>query len=150
MGKYRSKSGCLTCRQRRVKCDEVKPKCGQCGKKNRDCQWDPQQVESRVYQSESDLPRTLLNNQAQRMDIDEKEDDGEDVALAPSRRASSRKTVQVAHKLQTVNEPTGKATAGLQQPSTLPFPLQMESPMRTSASGRVAVLPALSTALPTK
>lgn len=129
----------------------MKPKCGQCGKKNRDCQWDTQRVESRVYQPESDLPRTLLNNQAQRMDIDEKEDDGEDVALAPSRRANSRKTsVQTDFSLQIVNQPAGKATAGLQQPSTLPFPLQMESPIRTSASGRVAVPSALSTALPTK
>ena len=129
----------------------MKPKCGQCGKKNRYCQWDTQQVESRVYQPESDLPRTLLNNQAQRMDIDEKEDDGEDVALAPSRRANSRKTsVQADFSLQVVNQPAGKATAGLQQPSTLPFPSRLESPISILTGGRVAAPPAFSTALPTK
>ncbi|CEJ59815.1 hypothetical protein PMG11_08419 [Penicillium brasilianum] len=37
MGKLRSKAGCLTCRQRHVKCDQVKPICSQCQKKNRPC-----------------------------------------------------------------------------------------------------------------
>ncbi|CAG5181767.1 uncharacterized protein ALTATR162_LOCUS9824 [Alternaria atra] len=39
MGKFRSRSGCLTCRARRVKCDETRPLCKACGKKNRPCQW---------------------------------------------------------------------------------------------------------------
>ena len=122
----------------------MKPKCGQCGKKNRDCQWDTQQMEFRVYQPDSESPHTLLDGQTQQMEIDGKEDDDEDVALAPSRRANSRKTsVQAAQNIQIMNYPAGKATAGLQQPSTLPFPLQMESPIRTSASGRFAVPSAL-------
>ncbi|KAF7154884.1 hypothetical protein CNMCM5623_003142 [Aspergillus felis] len=37
MGKLRSKDGCLTCRKRHVKCDQVKPICSQCQKKNRSC-----------------------------------------------------------------------------------------------------------------
>ncbi|KAJ5438121.1 uncharacterized protein N7458_009119 [Penicillium daleae] len=37
MGKLRSKDGCLTCRKRHVKCDQVKPICSQCQKKNRPC-----------------------------------------------------------------------------------------------------------------
>ncbi|OIW27838.1 hypothetical protein CONLIGDRAFT_452418 [Coniochaeta ligniaria NRRL 30616] len=37
MGKLRSKDGCLTCRSRRVKCDETRPVCGNCQKSNRDC-----------------------------------------------------------------------------------------------------------------
>ncbi|KAF2022091.1 hypothetical protein BU24DRAFT_37313 [Aaosphaeria arxii CBS 175.79] len=33
----RSRTGCLTCRQRKLKCDEKKPKCGQCCKATREC-----------------------------------------------------------------------------------------------------------------
>ncbi|KAH6693537.1 hypothetical protein F5X68DRAFT_258467 [Plectosphaerella plurivora] len=35
----RTSTGCLTCRKRRVKCDEKKPKCSQCGKADRDCRY---------------------------------------------------------------------------------------------------------------
>ncbi|RAR07228.1 c6 zinc finger-like protein [Stemphylium lycopersici] len=40
--KFRSRSGCLTCRARRVKWpgDETRPVCKACGKKNRPCQWE--------------------------------------------------------------------------------------------------------------
>ncbi|KAF2199617.1 hypothetical protein GQ43DRAFT_450135 [Delitschia confertaspora ATCC 74209] len=33
----RSRTGCLTCRHRKLKCDEKKPICGQCTKANREC-----------------------------------------------------------------------------------------------------------------
>ncbi|KAF2270802.1 hypothetical protein CC78DRAFT_610863 [Lojkania enalia] len=33
----RSRTGCLTCRQRKLKCDEKKPRCGQCNKASRAC-----------------------------------------------------------------------------------------------------------------
>ncbi|KAF2461517.1 hypothetical protein BDY21DRAFT_398090 [Lineolata rhizophorae] len=33
----RSRTGCLTCRQRKLKCDEGKPSCGQCTKASREC-----------------------------------------------------------------------------------------------------------------
>ncbi|KAF3806838.1 hypothetical protein GCG54_00007088 [Colletotrichum gloeosporioides] len=33
----RSHHGCLTCRQRKLKCDEAKPTCGQCTKSDREC-----------------------------------------------------------------------------------------------------------------
>ncbi|KAF2643294.1 hypothetical protein P280DRAFT_249075 [Massarina eburnea CBS 473.64] len=33
----RSRTGCLTCRQRKLKCDEKKPVCGQCCKASREC-----------------------------------------------------------------------------------------------------------------
>ena len=35
----RDKSGCLTCKQRRKKCDEVKPKCADCRRLNLTCSW---------------------------------------------------------------------------------------------------------------
>ncbi|KAH6676863.1 hypothetical protein F5X68DRAFT_139772 [Plectosphaerella plurivora] len=33
----RTNTGCITCRHRRVKCDEKKPQCGQCSKSSRSC-----------------------------------------------------------------------------------------------------------------
>ncbi|KAF2086203.1 hypothetical protein K490DRAFT_74733 [Saccharata proteae CBS 121410] len=35
----RSRTGCLTCRQRKLKCDERKPVCGPCSKASRDCRF---------------------------------------------------------------------------------------------------------------
>ncbi|KIV92421.1 hypothetical protein PV10_03721 [Exophiala mesophila] len=37
--KLRTKSGCLTCRKRKMKCDEVKPSCCNCSLSNRACLW---------------------------------------------------------------------------------------------------------------
>lgn len=37
--KRRSKTGCLTCRTRRIKCDETKPLCYNCSRSNRECQY---------------------------------------------------------------------------------------------------------------
>ncbi|KAH8883493.1 hypothetical protein GQ53DRAFT_752966 [Thozetella sp. PMI_491] len=33
----RASTGCLTCRQRRIKCDECRPRCGRCEKADREC-----------------------------------------------------------------------------------------------------------------
>ncbi|CCF44178.1 hypothetical protein CH063_00504 [Colletotrichum higginsianum] len=35
----RTSTGCLTCRRRRIKCDEGKPKCAQCCKSDRGCEY---------------------------------------------------------------------------------------------------------------
>ncbi|KAH6951998.1 hypothetical protein DER45DRAFT_577430 [Fusarium avenaceum] len=48
----RSKSGCLTCRERRKKCDEAKPACNYCVKAARICTW-PGQDNHRQEQSQS-------------------------------------------------------------------------------------------------
>ncbi|KAI8714925.1 Fungal-trans domain-containing protein [Fusarium sp. LHS14.1] len=36
---HRTRTGCRTCRHRKVKCDETKPRCTQCLKGNRTCDW---------------------------------------------------------------------------------------------------------------
>lgn len=36
---HRSRAGCWTCRARKVKCDEARPRCGPCTRLNRDCDW---------------------------------------------------------------------------------------------------------------
>ncbi|THG99374.1 hypothetical protein EW026_g2958 [Hermanssonia centrifuga] len=35
----RSKTGCLTCRAKKVKCDEAKPDCTRCQQGQRECRW---------------------------------------------------------------------------------------------------------------
>lgn len=35
----RTRTGCLTCRERHLKCDESKPTCNNCSKSQRDCNW---------------------------------------------------------------------------------------------------------------
>jgi hypothetical protein len=35
--KKRTKTGCQTCRTRRIKCDEAKPECNNCVKSKRQC-----------------------------------------------------------------------------------------------------------------
>ncbi|OJJ44556.1 hypothetical protein ASPZODRAFT_27213 [Penicilliopsis zonata CBS 506.65] len=35
----RSKNGCLTCRRRKVRCNEEKPKCGHCSRLGLECSW---------------------------------------------------------------------------------------------------------------
>ena len=35
----RTRTGCLTCRERHLKCDETKPTCNNCSKSQRDCNW---------------------------------------------------------------------------------------------------------------
>ncbi|KAF4626403.1 hypothetical protein G7Y89_g11757 [Cudoniella acicularis] len=37
----RSKSGCLTCRRRKVRCNEQKPRCSHCERLNLQCNWRP-------------------------------------------------------------------------------------------------------------
>ncbi|KAG9253153.1 uncharacterized protein F5Z01DRAFT_175953 [Emericellopsis atlantica] len=44
MGKQRSRSGCLTCRTRHVKCDEKQPECGNCAKGHRVCRQEDRQA----------------------------------------------------------------------------------------------------------
>ncbi|KAF1946679.1 hypothetical protein EJ02DRAFT_366843 [Clathrospora elynae] len=53
MGKFRSKSGCLTCRTRRVKCDELRPVCKACSKKNRPCHWEEPHTRFKDYRPEA-------------------------------------------------------------------------------------------------
>ncbi|KAK8118023.1 uncharacterized protein PG998_006304 [Apiospora kogelbergensis] len=37
----RSKDGCLTCKRRKVKCDEQRPRCSHCERLNFECKWQP-------------------------------------------------------------------------------------------------------------
>lgn len=64
--RLRTKNGCMTCRQRRVKCTERRPVCHNCKKKGRQCLWvagdaipDKRFRQSRKSPSPQDLSKSL-------------------------------------------------------------------------------------------
>ncbi|CAE6523947.1 unnamed protein product [Rhizoctonia solani] len=54
--RQRSRKGCLTCRQKRKKCDEIRPICGRC-RGGDDCIWPASQPTSKAASRPSRLPR---------------------------------------------------------------------------------------------
>lgn len=50
-------TGCLTCRRRRVKCDEQRPNCGACFRLDMQCHWKPEQNEMTL--NEHPLPMEI-------------------------------------------------------------------------------------------
>lgn len=51
----RVRTGCLTCRSRKVRCDEAKPTCRNCTKSQRFCQYKPKQAQQRVSKDSNQL-----------------------------------------------------------------------------------------------
>ncbi|KAK2751267.1 C6 transcription factor [Colletotrichum kahawae] len=53
----RSKNGCLSCRARRRKCDEVKPSCTSCSRSGRECSWpvNENNADQNISQTRNDL-----------------------------------------------------------------------------------------------
>ncbi|RGP79406.1 hypothetical protein FLONG3_2461 [Fusarium longipes] len=66
MGGLRSRSGCLTCRERHVKCDETKPNCGKCLKRHRLCRWEDAapQLKIRRYEPKDKEPLAPSDQQS--------------------------------------------------------------------------------------
>ncbi|KAF4463253.1 Lysine biosynthesis regulatory LYS14 [Fusarium albosuccineum] len=61
--RLRVTTGCLTCRQRHVKCDEKKPKCVNCGKKNRTCRWENHRSCATASSKESTISLDTVDSQ---------------------------------------------------------------------------------------
>ncbi|KND87717.1 Sterol uptake control protein 2 [Tolypocladium ophioglossoides CBS 100239] len=59
----RSREGCLTCKRRKVKCDEQRPRCSHCERLNMECKWRPQSRTGArsMQQVETVGPATGLN-----------------------------------------------------------------------------------------
>ncbi|QEL62725.1 hypothetical protein CJJ09_004904 [Candidozyma auris] len=57
MKRKRSRSGCLTCRRRKVKCDETKPACSGCLRSNYKCMWPTSEKESLSHGEEFRLEK---------------------------------------------------------------------------------------------
>ncbi|KAK6836006.1 fungal-specific transcription factor domain-containing protein [Apiospora arundinis] len=48
----RSKDGCVTCKRRKVKCDEQRPRCSHCERLNFECKWQPSPSARHLSQSQ--------------------------------------------------------------------------------------------------
>lgn len=60
----RSKTGCLTCRARRIKCDECKPICKNCAKSNRCCNFpDPNEIGKKKKQKKTKVSKPKINTE---------------------------------------------------------------------------------------
>ncbi|KAI9155128.1 Lysine biosynthesis regulatory protein LYS14 [Paramyrothecium foliicola] len=57
----RSRDGCLTCKRRKVKCDEQRPRCSHCERLNMECKWRPQS-RSTAPRKKSDRPPAALDH----------------------------------------------------------------------------------------
>ncbi|KAF2714095.1 hypothetical protein K504DRAFT_518292 [Pleomassaria siparia CBS 279.74] len=101
MGRLRSKSGCLTCRGRRVKCDEVRPMCGQCSTKSRFCQWEPTHTIFRGYR-----PRGGSSSAAP------EERDGDVDGVGEEERDDEEDEERTRGGSSSFNFPTGNRNAG--------------------------------------
>ncbi|CAI6338437.1 unnamed protein product [Periconia digitata] len=167
MGKYRSKSGCMTCRQRRVKCDEMHPTCGQCGKKNRDCRWEPAHSRFRSQQlgstnrssaggSSSTTPVATEGNEE--IGVDEEDAHFGPTASSSAVIASSPAQSSLSDGINRIHREgvhpsstsevdistfeqklTGKAPQALQQDSIPPFRSQLTSPTSSRSSGQTPI-----------
>ncbi|KAI4230387.1 MAG: hypothetical protein L6R36_000015 [Xanthoria steineri] len=73
----RTRSGCYTCRQRRVKCDEARPQCARCHKGSRTCTYpEPRSKPKRGSSSKWDAAKAKVPiAEASNSDEDEDEDD---------------------------------------------------------------------------
>ncbi|KAJ6143904.1 hypothetical protein N7471_003357 [Penicillium samsonianum] len=66
----RTKTGCLTCRERRVKCDDGKPTCVRCSKSNRICRYAQVGDQRHATEAGADYgsPRAQLNSREERVE----------------------------------------------------------------------------------
>ncbi|PWN49958.1 hypothetical protein IE53DRAFT_387790 [Violaceomyces palustris] len=113
----RSITGCLTCRKRRVKCDETKPSCQNCGIRNRLCVY-PEQVQASSPASSSSSsnvnPATPLTP-------------------VPSLTGANEISSRLA---RTIRPPTSYVTGGIPNPSD--YSLVRDSSARPSPGGAPA------------
>ncbi|KIX02340.1 uncharacterized protein Z518_08281 [Rhinocladiella mackenziei CBS 650.93] len=126
----RTRSGCFTCRSRRVKCDETKPICDRCKKGNRDCEFpQPTSTSKRVKQGESRSPKDQTSKHELKEETmsglatikDETEDEDEPASTTErppllQRRTDSAQSVSQVIKSKTAPDtpPTGRDQASPQ------------------------------------
>ncbi|KAB8345896.1 hypothetical protein FH972_022951 [Carpinus fangiana] len=72
----RSKTGCLTCRRRKKKCDETKPTCINCRKNGKECEGYPDPVPVSKIKGGQKPKREMLTEEE--VDAEDEEDDDDD------------------------------------------------------------------------
>ncbi|KAF1355722.1 hypothetical protein EJ07DRAFT_168184 [Lizonia empirigonia] len=144
MGKYRSRNGCLTCRARRVKCDETHPVCKACNKKNRPCQWEAPHTKFKDYQPSDAASSELIAGLEQNgMEVDGSDDDGGSQAsrsISPRTEKEQRndwpETVGSSSQLASDPSPNDNDSIGVHSPGSS---FSLSAP-RTATSFSIASL----------
>ncbi|KAL2061737.1 hypothetical protein VTL71DRAFT_7115, partial [Oculimacula yallundae] len=70
----RTRSGCYTCRSRRVKCDETRPLCERCKKGSRECVYPETSTSAKASRSGSSGTLTLSSHESPESSSDESDD----------------------------------------------------------------------------
>ncbi|CZT00813.1 related to C6 finger domain protein [Rhynchosporium graminicola] len=71
----RTRSGCYTCRSRRVKCDETRPLCERCKKGGRECVYPETSTSAKALRSTSSSTLNLSSHESPGSSSDESEED---------------------------------------------------------------------------
>ncbi|KAF2787521.1 hypothetical protein K505DRAFT_411392 [Melanomma pulvis-pyrius CBS 109.77] len=127
MGKLRSKSGCMTCRTRRVKCDEIRPMCGQCSTKSRSCLWESTHTTFRGYR-----PRGGSSSAAP----DERDEGGDDTVDGEFSFGERRNSPGLLAESEHVSSTASSSAPRPQTASTSPF---LRSPADSSTTGGISI-----------
>ncbi|KAK5075483.1 hypothetical protein LTR64_001690 [Lithohypha guttulata] len=108
----RTRSGCFTCRSRRVKCDETRPVCDRCRKGNRECEF-PQSAssakrtknepKSTTSETASEKLETIKDESETETDEDEEE---EDPSASATSKVNQRKLESAQGRGQSRNNPS--------------------------------------------
>ncbi|OQE27775.1 hypothetical protein PENSTE_c004G08763 [Penicillium steckii] len=67
----RTRNGCLTCRRRKVRCDERRPECGHCGRLQLDCSWQQEDGSKFGIRTKKIKHRQRLQTQQPQSTVDE-------------------------------------------------------------------------------
>ncbi|KAL6862082.1 hypothetical protein J3F83DRAFT_762783 [Trichoderma novae-zelandiae] len=113
----RSRCGCLTCKRRKVKCDEQRPRCSHCERLNLECKWRPHHA-------------AALSKQ--RQDVNSENADSSSHPLAPSPSTDPSPTATGLRTLQAMDEVFDYASFMWDPGSSL---WQQESPDMTTGMG---------------
>ncbi|KAF2019313.1 hypothetical protein BU24DRAFT_116978 [Aaosphaeria arxii CBS 175.79] len=131
----RTRSGCYTCRQRRVKCDENHPICERCRKGNRECVYPEAQSNAKSSRgaksgqksgNEGSSPEDLDDDDRLPAILDDEEDE-DDIASESKRGESNTPGLTVDHS----PSPSTEASSAAPHPTPRP-PLSRKSSNQTT------------------
>ncbi|KAK2740759.1 hypothetical protein FQN57_005991 [Myotisia sp. PD_48] len=109
----RTRSGCFTCRTRRVKCDEHRPICDRCSKGSRECVYPPPSTPKGSHRSSTkDKQAAILESESEddaRSENAEREKS--DFPTSQSREQTSRQTDQASNQRRGAPTITRRRTA---------------------------------------
>ncbi|KAK7519658.1 uncharacterized protein IWZ02DRAFT_299553 [Phyllosticta citriasiana] len=118
----RSKTGCLTCREKRIKCDEQRPTCTQCLKSRdrRICEWRSQTSKTQTKgtkKTKATAPATAANSKAKAPKQQKQPQQQPQPAKLTKQRAETGSTAGPAKKRKKAPAESSSTGAGRAKPS---------------------------------